>query len=294
MSEPNNKSGIETRHLQNTASANYLRAQPDNLPPDESLPWVLELRVVGTAEIIYTRLSDTMLIGRKDPARQSQPEIDLTPHHAHQHGVSRRHAQLQMRDGRITIRDLASTNGTQLNGFDLLPQTEYRLRHGDELALGQFRLQIFFSVVPARADALAGEPARPPASQIPVLGKGQRVLVIADDPDVGAVFRASLARAGFAVTVVRTPAVAMEEVSERLPDAIVVDLPPPDVLALDFVRYVRKSVTRRVPVLVVSGATAGFHMSRALEAGADQFLGKPLSIEDLVSAVGKAVIQPAS
>ena len=53
--------------------------------------------------------------------------------------VSRRHARLIFRDGGWIIQDLASTNGTRLNG-------EYvgrcRLRPGDQLALGDQLLQI--------------------------------------------------------------------------------------------------------------------------------------------------------
>ncbi|MFO7321057.1 MAG: response regulator [Chloroflexota bacterium] len=293
MQEEPKKTDLVTKHLPNIGSPKYLPAQPDTVLPDAVLPWVLEMRVVGTAETIHTSLKETMLIGRADPERGLRPEIDLTPFNAHQQGVSRRHAMLLGRNGRITVKDLNSTNGTRLNGFGLIPQIEYRICHGDELMMGQFRLQIHFSIVPAPKDIAIPQQAGgiDPAQAVRV--KGKRVLVIAGVPALGAVFRSTLAGAGFAVTVVRTTGAAIQEISERLPDAIVFDLQMPDLAALDFVRYVRKNAARRVPVLIVSGATAGFHMSKALEAGADQYLGKPLNTGDLISAVGKAVMQAA-
>jgi pSer/pThr/pTyr-binding forkhead associated (FHA) protein len=47
--------------------------------------------------------------------------------------VSRRHARLRRRDGCWSIEDLASTNGTRLNGWRI---EDARLRDGDRLALG--------------------------------------------------------------------------------------------------------------------------------------------------------------
>jgi two-component system KDP operon response regulator KdpE len=64
----------------------------------------------------------------------------------------------------------------------------------------------------------------------------------------------------------------------------------PDMNGLDLVRYVRKQHGQtHVPMLVVSGATGGFQMNRALEAGADVFLGKPVAVDELVQAVSTAI-----
>ena len=53
--------------------------------------------------------------------------------------VSRRHAQLFFRDGNWVIRDLASTNGTRVNGIRV---GRCRLRPGDRVALGDALLRI--------------------------------------------------------------------------------------------------------------------------------------------------------
>jgi pSer/pThr/pTyr-binding forkhead associated (FHA) protein len=53
--------------------------------------------------------------------------------------VSRRHARLRFRDGRWTLEDLDSMNGTSLNGR---PVGRCELRPGDRLALGCLSLRV--------------------------------------------------------------------------------------------------------------------------------------------------------
>jgi CheY-like chemotaxis protein len=74
-----------------------------------------------------------------------------------------------------------------------------------------------------------------------------------------------------------------------MPDAIVLDLMEPDTNGLDLIRFVRKQKTPQpIPIIAVSGALAGFQMNQALSAGADMFLGKPVSVEVLLDTIAKA------
>jgi CheY-like chemotaxis protein len=280
----------------NTRLLNQPQHQETPMPvrttsPLDVVPWVLEFRVVGTASTIQVQVSESMTIGRSDADGISQPEIDLTPHGAYTHGVSRRHAQILSKSDRITIKDLNSTNGTRLNGYVLSPDHEYRLRHGDELTIGQLRLQVLFAVVPTSGDntPMPGmmKTSKPEGENIPHVGSGQHVLVIEDDSDVAAVFRLALEHAGFEVAVYNNGGAALTAVSSKLPDAIVLDLMLTDVSGPDLIRYVRKQEGGAdVPMLVVSGATGGFQMNQALEAGANLFLGKPVNVHELVQTLG--------
>jgi FHA domain len=75
-----------------------------------------------------------MLIGRHDETRAIHPEISL-----HDPGASRRHAKFVLDpDGGIALQDLASTNGTQVNGQDVPAGTRRRLRDGDRVTLGRW------------------------------------------------------------------------------------------------------------------------------------------------------------
>ncbi|MBC6934400.1 MAG: response regulator [Chloroflexi bacterium] len=283
------KSDRETRYLDRprTETPAPLRATG---PLDEELPWVIEFRVVGTASTIQVQVQEAMTIGRSDPQRGVYPDVDLGPHGAQHRGVSRQHAVVIARENRIVVKDLGSVNGTRLNGRGMTPDQEYRLRHGDELEVGELKLQVRFAVVPTlsgtRGDTLNH-------AAIPVIGKGQHVLVVEDDEDVGKVFSIALEHAGFRVSVANSVVSALGFVSHQLPDAIVLDLLLPDMSGLDLLRYVRKEFKRHVPMIVVSGATGGFQANQAKDIGADVFLGKPISVEDLVRAVASFLVDPA-
>ncbi|MBI5671063.1 MAG: response regulator [Chloroflexi bacterium] len=282
----------ETRHLASfpTEPLPPLRA---TTPLNEDLPWVIEFRVVGTASTIQVQVNEAMTIGRNDPQRNIFPDVDLSPHDAQMKGVSRQHAVVLAKENRISIKDLGSVNGTRLNGRMLIANQEYRLRHGDELDIGELKLQVRFAVVPTITTAPAPGPDLNHA-QIPVVGKGQHVLIVEDDEDVGKVFSIALEHAGFRVTTTTSVVTALGLVTHELPDAIILDLLLPDMSGLDLLRYVRKEYAdRHVPMIVVSGATGGFQMNQARDIGADLCLGKPVSVEDLVRAVSSLVAEPA-
>jgi CheY-like chemotaxis protein len=227
------------------------------------------------------RVAEHMTIGRADPERGIRPEVDLGPHNGYNLGVSRQHAAILTTGSNIRVKDSGSANGTRLNGCLLEPHHEYRLRHGDELAVGRLKLQVLFAVVPLVAEALA----QAESTRIPLLGSGQRVLIVEDDADVAAVFAMILEQAGFKVLAVTSATSALEALAAEFPKAIVLDLMLPDMSGLDLVRYLRLSeIGGSVPVVVISGQTGGFQMSQALKAGADVFLGKPIGVDELIGA----------
>lgn len=250
-------------------------------PLDKILPWVIEFRVVGTAATVQVRVTEHMTIGRADPERGIRPDVDLGPYNGYALGVSRQHAVILASGNSIRVKDTGSANGTRLNGCLLEPHHEYRLRHGDELTLGQLKLQVLFAVVPLVTDSGSATPT----SHIPQLGSGQRVLVVEDDADVAAVFGMILEQAGFKVRVVSNATSALGAIATDTPQAVVLDLMLPDMNGLDLLHYLRRHESGfSAPLVVVSGQTGGFLMSEALKAGADVFLGKPVGVSELISA----------
>jgi CheY-like chemotaxis protein len=280
-----------TRHLNLPESEIRHPLRATTGPLEEELPWVIEFRVVGTAATIQAQVHEAMIIGRSDPQTGVFPDVDLGSHGAQANGVSRQHAAVIAKDNRVQIKDLGSVNGTKLNGFALAANQEYRLRHGDSLEIGQLKLQVRFAVVPTIEQSHAEN--KPGHATIPILGSGQHVLIVEDDDDVGKVFHLTLAHAGFRVTVVDNAAAALGLITVQMPDAIVLDLLLPDMNGLDLVRYVRKQPGgAHVPMVVCSGATGGYQMNQAKEAGANLFLGKPISVDELVKSIA-SVIKPA-
>lgn len=283
----NHTGNIGTRHVKMSIPADKRPAVTG--PLDRSLPYVIELRVVGTASTLQKQVQTEMVLGRLDAEKKIVPEIDLSPYDGFQTGVSRKHAVILVREERLFLKDLNSTNGTRLNGLICEPDKEYRLRHGDEIMLGRLRLQLLFAVTPMMEGGTPLHGTLEPVN-IPRVGKGQHILVVEDDKEVGSVFRMALELGGYKVTLVDTVTKALNIVFQIMPDAIVMDLMLPDMNGIDLLHYLKKqTIPRRIPILVVSGATGGFQMNQALEAGAERFLGKPVAVDKLVGAVSEVL-----
>jgi pSer/pThr/pTyr-binding forkhead associated (FHA) protein len=90
-------------------------------------------------------LVEGYVIGRSDDALNYVPDIDLAAYDSRERGVSRRHAALVNYEGAVHIIDLASANGTYLNGKRLSPDQPYLLGNFNELRLGTLDVIITIS-----------------------------------------------------------------------------------------------------------------------------------------------------
>ncbi len=297
MTSPDFKSKMGTRHLENAVDPESppVVVSPDAAfvgtgPLDQNLPWVIEFRIVGTATTLQMEVRNAMLIGRSDANGDQTADIDLTPFDAYSKGVSRRHAVITVKEQRLHLRDLNSTNGTRLNSVACDAGKEYRLRHGDQLQFGHLHLQMTVAVVPTRASNQTSEVSALIIERSPVNGNGRRILVVVNEAHVGNVFQGALEDAGYIVVLANDVAQGLSHLLQTIPDAIVLDMMMPDMNALDLVRYVRKQPTNQhIPVLVI-GSTGGFQVNQAVEAGADVILNKPVAVSDLLFALANVAV----
>ncbi len=113
----------------------------DELSP----PWRLLLQVNGeNRTTLGVPVQERIYVGRENRSQGLIPDINLTAFDAESNGVSREHAVILYDRGMLYIRDLDSTNGTRINGFELDTGRDYRLRDGDELEFGRLRAVIRF------------------------------------------------------------------------------------------------------------------------------------------------------
>ena len=98
----------------------------------------------GIEPIVRTLAKPVNLIGRQSAARAIHPEIPLDFDDA----VSHRHAVLtKLDDGSLVLRDIGSSNGTQVNATEVQPMTDIPLHDGDEITLGHWtRIKVTWSV----------------------------------------------------------------------------------------------------------------------------------------------------
>jgi len=116
-----------------------------------------------------------------------------------------------------------------------------------------------------------------------------RVLVVDDEPDVGAVFRDFLAELGHEPLLVRSAEAALQTLETHRPDAIILDIHLPGISGLDFLqlRPVRES---GLPIVAVSGVATESQARECLRLGAIDFVGKPVTFERLGEVL--AYIEP--
>jgi diguanylate cyclase (GGDEF)-like protein len=113
-----------------------------------------------------------------------------------------------------------------------------------------------------------------------------RVLVVDDDPDFVAVVAEVLEREGIIVRSEPDARHLLETLDEVRPDLVLLDAMLPHVSGWDATRIVRTSPEHRdVPILFLTGRTDLGSRVTAFEAGADDYLGKPLVAEELLARV---------
>jgi len=82
------------------------------------------------------------LVGRWDPETGSFPEVDLDADDP-EAKISRKHALIRIADGKITVEDIGSLNGTYVNrGARLQPGSPVELKTGDEIIIGKTFLKL--------------------------------------------------------------------------------------------------------------------------------------------------------
>ncbi|CAG0976139.1 hypothetical protein ARNL5_02082 [Anaerolineae bacterium] len=109
---------------------------------DSTTRLILQLGDGAQTRMVAIPVKERMVIGRGGADEGATPDLDFSAFDASALGMSRLHAAFTYRDEALYIEDLNSTNGTRINGFTIRPQRPYRLRNGDELQFGDFRMSI--------------------------------------------------------------------------------------------------------------------------------------------------------
>lgn len=113
-----------------------------DLKPKQTGSLGLKLFIPGFENAFRVNIDDTVRIGRKDLGGDS-PDIDLTPIHGLELGISRIHASVVAIEGQYYIKDMGSTNGTFVNEQRLVPYQMFPLRSGDKLRLGNLSVSVW-------------------------------------------------------------------------------------------------------------------------------------------------------
>jgi two-component system KDP operon response regulator KdpE len=114
-----------------------------------------------------------------------------------------------------------------------------------------------------------------------------RVLVVEDDPQLLRALVINLRARRYEVDAAPEGATALQLAAARPPDVVLLDLGLPDIDGLDVIRGLRGWT--RVAILVVSARRAEGEKIEALDSGADDYVTKPFSMEELLARLRVAV-----
>jgi two-component system, OmpR family, KDP operon response regulator KdpE len=110
---------------------------------------------------------------------------------------------------------------------------------------------------------------------------GARVLVVDDEQQILRALRTSLRGAGYEVETAETAEGALAAAAMRPPEAVILDLVLPDGTGTDVCRELRKWSS--APVIVLSAVGEERQKVAALDAGADDYVTKPVGIDELLA-----------
>jgi DNA-binding response OmpR family regulator len=120
-----------------------------------------------------------------------------------------------------------------------------------------------------------------------------RILIVEDDPDIAELMARYLDKAGFITERTASGRDALHAVGARPPELIVLDLMLPHVDGLEVCRLLRANEkTAAIPIIMVTARADESERIVGLELGADDYLAKPFSPNELVARV-RAVLRRA-
>ena len=120
------------------------------------------------------------------------------------------------------------------------------------------------------------------------------VLVADDEEDIRALVAFRLKRAGYEVITAADGEEALDLATTRLPDLAVLDMMMPKATGLEVTRSMREQATTKdIPVILLTARAQEADVSRGFEAGADDYVKKPFSPQDLQTRV-QALLERAA
>jgi len=113
-----------------------------------------------------------------------------------------------------------------------------------------------------------------------------RILIVEDDPDIAQLVAHYLDKAGFTTERITSGRDALASIAARPPDLVVLDLMLPQVDGLEICRTVRSDKhTAAIPIIMLTARADESERIVGLELGADDYLAKPFSPNELVARV---------
>jgi two-component system KDP operon response regulator KdpE len=110
-----------------------------------------------------------------------------------------------------------------------------------------------------------------------------KILIVDDEPQITRVLRTALSTQGYSLRVAADGVEGMAAVNEWKPDLVITDVSMPQMDGVELCREIR--AISEIPILVLSVRNHDRMKIEALDAGADDYVTKPFSIQELLARV---------
>ena len=118
------------------------------------------------------------------------------------------------------------------------------------------------------------------------MSSAKQILVVEDERPIREMIAFGLRRAGFEVREAADARSGRAEVANKLPDLLLVDWMLPDTSGLEFTRALKRDrETRELPIIMLTARAEEADKVSGLDAGADDYLSKPFSINELLARI---------
>jgi chemosensory pili system protein ChpA (sensor histidine kinase/response regulator) len=156
---------------------------------------------------------------------------------------------------------------------------------------GQIVLIINPLALMPREDAAVGISVRNERHQ-PKISQVLTIMVVDDSLTVRKATSRLLTREGYNVVTARDGGDALNQLSDVLPDVMLIDIEMPRMEGFELTRNIRgNSRTANIPIIVITSRSVDKHRDYALSLGVNKYLGKPYRDDDLLGYVSQLLNQ---
>ena len=114
-------------------------------------------------------------------------------------------------------------------------------------------------------------------------GQPAKILIVDDEPQITRVLRTALSTQGYSLRIAANGVEGMEAVHSWKPDLVITDVSMPQMNGVELCREIR--TVSQAPIIVLSVRNQDLTKIEALDAGADDYVTKPFSIQELQARV---------
>lgn len=113
-----------------------------------------------------------------------------------------------------------------------------------------------------------------------------KIYIVEDDPDIAELIQFNLDKEGFDTRIENNGLKAYDLIIESPPDLLILDIGLPGLSGIEICKYLReKAVTRDLPIIMLTARTQETDKVIGLNIGADDYITKPCSMNELVARV---------